>query len=325
MQVEMIDQRRDPSMSGPSGFYGQAWLRLKADRAAMISLTAIVCLMVVAVFADVIAPYGTSEQLLTPPSTTAASGPLAARDTGKYETPTADHLFGTDALGRDIFSRTVVGLRISLSAAIFAIVAVTLLGVVIGTISAAGPPIVDRLLMRITDVAFAFPGLLLIILLRSVFGTEIFGRDSIFGLEASVLLLFLAISLTAWPAMARVVRGQLLSIRETEYTEAAISLGASKTRIAVRHWLPNAMGPVIVHTTFLVPEAIFAEAALSFIGVGVSPPTPSLGVLINEHFRFVSITWSGLFFPTTVLAILFIAFNFFGDGLRDALDPRSKR
>ncbi|MDA1147824.1 MAG: ABC transporter permease [Chloroflexi bacterium] len=130
--------------------------------------------------------------------------------------------------------------------------------------------------------------------------------------------------MTAWPTMARLVRGQLLSIRETEYTTAAIALGATKTRIAIRHWLPNAMGPVIVEATFLVPRAIFAEAALSFIGVGVSPPTPSLGLLINDHFRFVGITWSGLFFPTMLLAILFIAFSFFGDGLRDALDPRSK-
>jgi len=176
----------------------------------------------------------------------------------------------------------------------------------------------------VTDIAYAFPDLLLIILLRSAFGTEIFGQESILGLESNILLMFLAISLTAWPTMARLVRGQLLSIREMEYTQAAIALGASRTRIAVRHWLPNSMGPVIVEATFLVPRAIFAEAALSFIGVGVSPPTPSLGLLIDEHFKWVLINWTGLAVPTAVLAVLFIAFSFFGDGLRDALDPRSK-
>jgi len=312
-------------MGEPRGFYSEAWVRLKAHRAAFISLIVIAVLVFVAIFAELIAPYDTAEQFLSEATGAATIDPLAERDTGKYETPTAEHIFGTDQLARDIFSRTIVGLRISLSAAVFAIVVVTILGVLVGTLAAAGPSIADRLLMRVTDVAYAFPDLLLIILLRSAFGTEIFGFQTILGLEANVVLLFLAISLTAWPTMARLVRGQLLSIRETEYTTAAIALGASKTRIAVRHWLPNAMGPVIVEATFLIPRAIFAEAALSFIGVGVSPPTPSLGLLINEHFRFVGITWSGLMFPTVLLAMLFIAFSFFGDGLRDALDPRSKR
>ena len=324
MAVAAETLARGRTMAAPRGFYGEAWLRLKANRGAVVSLVVIASLILVAIFAELIAPYDTSEQFLAEASGSTTIDPLRERDTGKYETPTAEHIFGTDQLARDIFSRTVVGFRISLSAAIFAIVVVTTIGVLVGTLAAAGPSIADRLLMRVTDVAYAFPDLLLIILLRSAFGTEIFGLNSILGLEANVVLLFLAISLTAWPTMARLVRGQLLSIRETEYTQAAIALGASRTRIAVRHWLPNAMGPVTVEATFLVPRAIFAEAALSFIGVGVSAPTPSLGLLINEHFRFVGITWSGLLFPTVLLAILFIAFSFFGDGLRDALDPRSK-
>ena len=315
----------DRAMNEPRGFYGEAWLRLRANRAAFVALFVIGFLVLVAVFADLIAPYDTSSQDLAEATGATVIDPLAERETGKYETPSLEHLFGTDQLARDIFSRTIVGLRISLSAAVFAIIVVTLIGILVGTTAAAGPSIVDRLLMRVTDVAYAFPDLLLIILLRSAFGTEIFGLKTILGLEANVVLLFFAISLTAWPTMARLVRGQLLSIRETEYTTAAVALGASRTRIAVRHWLPNAMGPVIVEATFLVPRAIFAEAALSFIGVGVSPPTPSLGLLINEHFRFVGITWTGLMFPTVILAVLFVAFSFFGDGLRDALDPRAKR
>jgi oligopeptide transport system permease protein len=308
-----------------SGFWHDAWKRMQQNRASVIALGVVAIFAFTAVFADFIAPDSTSEQFLKRPVAGVVSDPLAPRETGKYETPSWDHWFGTDQLARDIFSRTVVGLRISLSAAVFAIAVVTIVGVFVGTLAVAGPMVFDRVLMRVTDIAYAFPDLLLIILLRSAFGTEIFGRTSILGLESSILLLFLAISLTAWPTMARLVRGQLLSIREMEYTHAATALGASRTRIAVRHWLPNAMGPVIVEATFLIPRAIFAEAALSFIGVGVSPPTPSLGLLINEHFDFVLINWTGLFFPTALLAILFIAFSFFGDGLRDALDPRSRR
>ena len=309
----------------PRGFAGDAWRRLQAHRPAVASLGVIVLFAIVALFADWIAPYDPSTTFLKEAPPGASADPLIERDTGKFETPSRDHVFGTDDLARDIFSRSVFGLRISMSAAAFAIVVVTTIGVFVGTLAAAGPAILDRLLMRLTDVAYAFPDLLLIILLRSAFGTEIFGIERVAGIEASVLLLFLAISLTAWPTMARLVRGQLLSIRETEYTQAAIALGATRTRIAIRHWLPNAIGPVIVEATFLVPRAIFAEAALSFIGIGVSPSTPSLGALINEHFGFVGITWSGLFFPTALLAILFIAFNFLGDGLRDALDPRTRR
>ena len=308
----------------PSGFWREAWKRMRQHRAATVAMVVVLVFVVVATFASVLAPHSTSEQFLKRPVAGAAPDPLAKRDTGKFETPSAEHWFGTDQLARDIFSRTLVGLRISLSAATFAITVVTLVGVFVGTLAVAGPSSFDRVLMRVTDIAYAFPDLLLIILLRSAFGTQIFGQDSILGLESNILLMFLAISLTAWPTMARLVRGQLLSIREMEYTHAAIALGASRTRIAVRHWLPNAMGPVIVEATFLIPRAIFAEAALSFIGVGVSPPTPSLGLLINEHFAFVLINWTGLFFPTALLAILFIAFSFFGDGLRDALDPRAK-
>ena len=308
----------------PSGFWRDAWKRMRQHRASTVSLAVIAMFVLVAAFADVIKTHSTSAQDLTPAVPGASTDPLTPRDTGKYERPSIEHWLGTDQLARDIFSRTVVGLRISLSAAVFAITVVTFVGVSIGTLAVAGPANFDRVLMRVTDVAYAFPDLLLIILLRSVFGTKILGQSSILGLESSIIFLFLAISLTAWPTMARLVRGQLLSIREREYTHAATALGASRTRIALRHWLPNAMGPVIVEATFLVPRAIFAEAALSFIGVGVSPPTPSLGVLINEHFDFVLINWTGLFFPTALLAILFIAFSFLGDGLRDALDPRSQ-
>jgi oligopeptide transport system permease protein len=307
-----------------TGFVWDAWKRLKRNRAATISAGVILVLVFVALFAQLIAPYDPYEQFLAE-ATGNISDPLAPRETGKFEAPSLEHLFGTDQLARDIFSRTIIGLRISLAAAFFAIVVVTVIGITVGALAASGSRFFDDLLMRATDIAYAFPDLLLIILLRAAFGNEILGQRSILGMDAGVLLLFFAISLTAWPTTARIVRGQLLSIREMEYTQAARALGASQRRIATRHWLPNAMGPVIVDATFLVPRAIFAEAALSFIGVGVPPPTPSLGVLINQHFEFVALQWTALAIPTAILALLFIAFQFFGDGLRDALDPRSAR
>ena len=222
----------------------------------------------------------------------------------------------------DIFSRMVVGLRISLAAAAVAVVVVTVLGVGIGTLAVAGPRWMDGLLMRVTDLAFAFPDLLLIILLRAALDGVTRGRSV--PPEVPLLLLFFAISVTAWPTMARLVRGQLLAIRATEYSAAAVALGATPGRLAWRHWLPNSLGPIVVEATFLVPRVVFAEAALSFIGIGAVPPTPSLGILIAEHFEFVRVQWTALAFPTAALAVLFLAFQVLGDGLRDALDPRTR-
>ncbi|MEX2032050.1 MAG: ABC transporter permease [Dehalococcoidia bacterium] len=308
--------------SNYSGFWAMAWRRLRRNRLATISAVVILGFILVAILADLIAPYGAYEQFLRRGAET-VTDPLASLATGKFEAPSAAHVFGTDQLARDVFSRVLIGLRISLAAAIVAIIVVTAIGMIVGTVAAAGPRWVDDLLMRATDVAYAFPDLLLIIMLRAAFGNEILGFRSIFGLDAGVFLLFLAISLTAWPTMARLVRGQLLSLRETEFSLAAVAMGARTSRIATRHWLPNAAGPVIVEATFLVPRAIFAEAALSFIGLGVPPPTPSLGALIQAHFGFVTVQWTALAIPTLILGVLFVVFQFFGDGLRDALDPRS--
>ncbi len=308
-----------------SGFWWDAGRRLLRNRAAAVSLVFILFAVSVAVFADVIATHDTSTQYLEPPTGQTEVNPLAPRSTGKYSAPSTDHLFGTDQLARDIFSRTVIGLRISLAAATVAIVIATSIGVVVGTVSAMGGQLIDDVLMRATDIAFAFPGLLLIILLRSALGNEIFGRESLLGLEANVILLFFAIGISAWPTIARLVRGQMLTIREQEYAMAARAIGCSPSRVAFRHMLPNSLSPVIVEATFLVPRAIFAEAALSFIGIGISPPTPSLGTLIADHFGFVGIQWTALAIPTALLALIFLAFQSFGDGVRDALDPRTSR
>jgi len=299
-----------------------AWRRFRRHRAALLSAAFLVGLVLVAAGADVIATHHPNTQYLVTPIE-APLDPLAPRDTGKFEAPSREHWLGTDHLARDIFSRTLHGLRISLAAAVFALIVVTALGIAIGAAAAAGPRWLDGLLMRVTDVAYAFPDLLLVILLKAALGDQILGHSSILGISSSVLVLFFAISITAWPTMARLVRAQIMVLRGMEFSTAAESLGAGRWRLIRRHWLPGAAAPIIVESTFLVPRAIFAEATVSFIGIGVAAPTPSLGTLIADHFSFVTLQWTGLAVPIVVLALLFLAFQFCGEGLRDALDPRS--
>lgn len=306
------------------GVRRSAWRRFRAHRGALVSAVVLLLFVVIAAGADVLAPHDPTTQFLES-SADVPADPLAPRDTGKFEAPTAEHWFGTDQLARDIFSRMLHGLRISLAAALFAAVVVTTLGVTIGAASASGPGWLDMLLMRATDVAYAFPDLLLIILLRAALGNEIFGHTSILGVSSSVILLFVAISVTAWPTMARLVRAQFLVLRGMEFSAAAEALGATRWRMATRHWLPGAAAPVIIEATFLVPRAIFAEATVSFIGIGVAAPTPSLGTMIADHFGFVTVQWTALAIPIAALAVLFLAFQISGEGLRQALDPRSQK
>jgi oligopeptide transport system permease protein len=179
----------------------------------------------------------------------------------------------------------------------------------VGVLASVGGRAVDNLLMRLTDVAYAFPDLLLIILLRAIFG-------------GSLLMIMLAIALVNWTTVARLVRGQMLSLRQQDFALAARSLGASEPRVVLRHLLPNALGPVIVVAAFGVPRAIFAEAALSFIGIGVAPPTPSWGSMVQDGYQAIFAFPHLVLFPTLAIALVMMAFTFLGDGLRDVLDPR---
>lgn len=226
--------------------------------------------------------------------------------------PNSDHLLGADRLGRDTLSRLLYGARTSLAVGVLVQVVVLAIGLPVGLLAGFGSPRVDNLLMRGVDMVYAFPDLLLIILLRSNFGGSLF-------------TVFLAIGLVSWPTIARLVRSQALSIKKREYILAARTLGCSPIRIVVAHLLPNAIGPVIVALVFLIPRAIFAEAALSYIGIGVSPPTPSWGTMAQEGYGVIFVAYEQVLFPVLAISMAMLAFTLLGEGLRDLMDPRNSR
>jgi len=230
--------------------------------------------------------------------------------------PSLDHFFGTDQLGRDNWSRVLQGTWISLQVGLGVQVIVLAIGLLVGGLAAIGGRLVDNLMMRFTDLAYAFPDLLFIILLRAVLS----GRDwPILG--EPVPQMILAIAFVSWVMIARLVRGQMLSLKERDFVMAARAMGASEMRIVSQHMLPNTLGPVIVAVVFGIPLAIFAEAVLGFIGIGVPPPTASLGKLISDGYSFIQINVWVVVFPAGAIGLLMLCFTFLGDGLRDALDP----
>jgi oligopeptide transport system permease protein len=230
--------------------------------------------------------------------------------------PSRAHFLGTDNLGRDNWSRVLTGIGLSLQVGLGVAASVLVLGALIGGLAALGGGIWDNLLMRFTDIMYAFPDLLLIILIQAVLA----GR----GFPPPVIQVIFAISLVAWVTVARLIRGQMLSLKERDYALAARALGASEARIVFQHLLPNTLSPVIIAITFAVPGAIFAEAALAFIGVGLPPPATSLGRLVNEGRPYVQANPSVIIFPAAAISLLMLSFTFIGDGLRDALDPRTR-
>ncbi len=254
-----------------------------------------ILLIFAAVFADVLAPY---------PYTKANFGHA-------YEFPSRQFPLGTDQLGRDVLSRMIYGARVSMLVGLGAQIIVVLIGVPIGAISGYFGGRVDLFLTRFVDVMYAFPRLLFVILVMSMLG-------------AGLINIFIALGLTGWVGIARQTRVQILSIKEKEFVEGARALGAGGFRLLTRHLLPNALTPVIVAVTFGIPEAIFTEAALSFIGVGINPPTPSWGQMVGENQQYLRSYWHLSVFPSIAIAVTMLSFTFVGDGVRDALDPRLK-
>jgi len=279
-----------------------SWLRLKRNKLAMFGLFLVVFLVVVALFAPVIATHGPYEQLIW------TEGKAA-----QLQPPSAQHWFGTDYYGRDIFSRIVYGARISLQIGIASTIISVSIGIVMGAIAGYYGGVVDDIISWLINVTFAFPFLLFVLALVAY-------------LPPSLIIMYAAIGIVNWASIARVVRGQVLSVKEKEYVEAAIALGGKDFRIIFMHILPNVLAPVIVQATLGMGNIIMLESALSFLGFGVQPPEPSWGYMINMGRQYLLVgKWWWSVFPGLAIMSLVLGFNLLGDGLRDALDPRLKQ
>jgi ABC-type dipeptide/oligopeptide/nickel transport system permease subunit len=281
-----------------------AWSRLKQHKLALVGLGVIILMILVAVFAPWLAPVDPAKQdlflKLKPPGT-----PFAELGQGRY-------LLGADQLGRDILSRVIYGARVSLLVGFVAQSIVLVIGVTLGALAGYYGGWVDKLVMRTADVLFAFPDLL-------------FAIAIVFVLGSGLLNVFIALSVVGWAGMARLTRSQVLQLKEREFVEAAKAAGAPDWWIIVRHILPNAVGPIIVAATLGIPGAIMSEASLSFLGLGVRPPTATWGSMIFEGKAYIKYAPLISVAPGAMIMLIVLSFNLLGDGLRDALDPRTKK
>ncbi len=278
------------------GYWADAWRRLKMNRLAIAGLVMISIVILLAIFGPMFSPYGYDETNLN----------------NVYAPISREHWFGTDELGRDEFTRVLYGARISLAVGFVASFINLIIGVIYGGISGFLGGKTDNIMMRIVDILYSIPTLLIVILLMVV-------------LKPGLTNIFIALGISYWVGMARIVRGQTLSLKEQEFTLAARTLGASRTRILIRHIVPNAIGPIVVTATLLIPNAIFFESFLSFIGLGVSAPMASWGSLASDGIRGFQSHPNLLFAPALFISVSMLSFNFLGDGLRDALDPRLRK
>ncbi|MEX2392238.1 MAG: ABC transporter permease [Dehalococcoidia bacterium] len=289
--LEELGEEQRPYRS----LWKDAAVRFSRNRVAMFGLLIVLVLATLAIAAPLIEHHRSSAQDYA----------------HLQEGPSSEYWLGTDLLGRDQWSRLVNGARISLSVGILTQVVAVSIGLTVGLAAGLGGRGIDNIFMRATDVAYAFPDLLMLILLLSIFGP-------------SFVMIFIAIGLVSWPTLARLVRGQVLSLQERDFVLAARAMGASRLRIVTVHLLPNALGPVVVAAVFGIPFAIFAEAALAFIGLGLQPPTPSWGRLVTDGYSAIRSSPHLVLSSAVAIAMTMMAFTFIGDGLRDALDPRSR-
>jgi ABC-type dipeptide/oligopeptide/nickel transport system permease subunit len=292
------------------------WRRLRADRVALAALAFIALLVLVAILAPLVVKlFGAP-----PPNAKAtdALDPTFGSPTG----PSSEHLFGVDGLGRDVFSRVVYGARVSLEVAIVATGTAVVAGVLVGMLAAYYGGWIDTIISRALDVLLAFPILLLGIGLASACAL---GNGCLGIIQPGLTVVIVVIALATFPYIARIIRGQVLSLREKEFVEAARAQGASNTRIMFREILPNLVAPMIVYATLVIPQNILLEAALSFLGVGVQPPDASWGQMLADATAIFDTAWWYMVFPGAALLLTVLAFNLLGDGLQDALNPRARR
>ena len=277
-----------------SSLFKDALIRLTTNKLSLFSLIYIVSLIVMALITPFVAPFDYAYQDLS----------LGA------SAPSADHLLGTDTLGRDLLTRMMYGSRISLMVGFLATSVALVIGVIWGTVAGFSGGKTDAIMMRIVDTLYGIPFIILIILLMVIFGRNL-------------ILLFLAIGAVEWLTMARIVRSQVLNLSKQEFILSAEAMGVSKISIVFRHLIPNAMGPVIVYATLTVPQIMLLEAFLSFLGLGVQPPLSSWGLLIRDGAVSMEEYWWLLIFPSLAFSLTLFSLNFIGDGLRDAIDPRT--
>ena len=280
--------------------FPEIWRRFKRNPLAMGGLTVIILMILLAVFAGVLAP-GTERD----------PGYDIQNLFNTRQLPSAEHIFGTDHLGRDIFARIVHGGRITLTVGLLVVSISVTIGVTLGSISGFYGKLTDNIIMRVIDMILAIPNILLAIAIAATLG-------------AGLTSIMIAVGVGAIPSYARIVRGQVLSIKEQEFVEAARSVGASDLRIILKHVLPNCMAPIIVSATMGIAFAILSAAALSFLGLGLQPPTPEWGAMLSDGRRFMLNDghWHMTLFPGLFIALIVFALNLVGDGLRDAFDPK---
>ena len=270
--------------------------RFKENRLAIISLYVIVIMYIIGILTPLLASHDPS----------AIDDVLETR----YQSPSREHPFGTDEFGRDLLSRSLYGARVSLSVGLLAVLIAVSFGTIYGSVSGYFGGIVDNVLMRLVDVIIAFPTFYLLLMLVGIF-------------EAKIFFLILILGFTSWTGTARFIRGELLSLKEQQFTEAARAIGLPSRLIILRHLIPNAMSPVLVSAALMVGAMIGAEAGLSFLGIGIRPPTPSWGNMLSQGKDALLVAWWVAFIPGALLAMTILSFNLSADGLREALDPKA--
>ena len=276
-------------------YFQDAWARFRRNKRAMFSLAFLAAMVLLAIFVPMLSPYTYDEM-----------------DFAQINAlPNAAHWLGTDKFGRDILVRIMYGARISLTIGIAAAVLNVVIGVTYGAICGYIGGKTDMILMRLVDIIYSVPTLLYVILIMLVFGSNIFS-------------MLIAIGISSWVGMARLVRGQILSLKEQEYAQAAFVIGASRRRIMFKHLIVNCLGPIIVHVTLMVPDAIFTEAFLAFVGVGISIPHASWGTMANEARSLLQTQPLQMLCPVLATCLTMLSLNFIGDGLREALDPKKR-
>lgn len=314
--VSLTEREQLEKLSEPTTYWKDAWRRLKQNKIALVSMFVLLTIAILAICVPWFSPYEYDEQI------------RGAENLG----PSLKHLFGTDSYGRDLFVRTMKGCRISLGIGLLASVMVLIIGSIYGAISGLCGGVVDNIMMRIVELIYSVPEILIIIIIKLVITdplSTLFQSNAFFKplqtLGSGVIAIFIVYGMLYWVGMARIIRGQVLQLKKMEYVNSAVALGGNKRRLIMKHLLPNCIGQLIVTTALQIPSAIFTESFLSFLGLGVEVPTPSLGSLASSAIGSINSYPYRLFFPALIISIIILSFNLFADGLRDALDPKMKK